>query len=62
MICHSLFKDSFDVNLSWIPDDDGVTGTEAADAASRDAIPHITFLCFLSMFTYSQKKLLALSC
>jgi hypothetical protein len=29
VICHSLFKDSFDVNLSWIPDDDddGVTGS-----------------------------------
>jgi hypothetical protein len=46
VICHSLFKDSFDVNLSWIPDDDGVTVSEAADAASRDAIPQITFCVF----------------
>jgi hypothetical protein len=57
VICNSLFKDSFDVNLSWIPHDDddgdggGVTGSEAADAASMDAIPQITFLCLLGMFT-----------
>jgi hypothetical protein len=50
VICHSLFKDSFDINLSWIPDD-AVTGSEAANAASRDAIPHITFLHLLDMFT-----------
>lgn len=49
MICCSLFKDSFDVNLSWIPDDDGVIGIEAASAASRDAIPQITFFCLLGM-------------
>jgi len=51
VICHSLFKDSFGVNLSWIPDDDGVTGSEAAIAASRDAIPQITFLRLLGVFT-----------
>jgi len=61
VICHSLFKDSFDVNLSWIPDDGGVAGSEAANAASRDAIPQITFLCLLGMFTY-QKNLLVLLC
>lgn len=55
MICHSLFKDSFDINLSWIPDDDSVTGSEAADAASGVVIPQITFLHLLGMFTYLKK-------
>ena len=54
-MCLSLFKDSFDVNLSWIPDDDSVTGSEGADAGARDAIPPITFLLLLGMFTYFQK-------
>ena len=57
-----LFKDSFGVNLSWIPDDDDdnddyVTGCEAADAASRDAIPQITFLRLLGMFTCQKKPI-----
>jgi hypothetical protein len=61
-MCHSLFKGSFYVNLSWFPDGDGVTDIEAAAAAPRDAIPQIAFLCLSDMFTYFQKKSLALSC
>jgi hypothetical protein len=55
-MCHSPFKDSSDINLSWFPDGDGVTGIEAATAAPRDAIPKVAFLRLSGMFTYFQKK------
>jgi hypothetical protein len=37
MSCHSLFKRDFNITVSWIPGHVGISGSEAADAAARDA-------------------------